>query len=182
METPAYYRPIYRVYLRFSLVMMGLALLLGVAFQESAKKAPISAALPAGLHLESTINLALVHGHAFLIGVLIPLAITWILYLGLSLGFKPLSEKSLKLATCLYLPGSAIAVILMLYKGYHVLLGVRAGQTDLSVLNSTMFMGSHALRAATYGLTHTAMSLGLFIIIVNYWRSMGKCSSGENNA
>jgi hypothetical protein len=174
METPAYYRHLYRTYLRFSLVMMVLALLLGIAFQESAKKAPISAALPAGMHLESTINLALVHGHAFLIGVLIPLAITWILYLGLSLGFAPLSEKSLKLATRLYLPGSAIAVLLMLYKGYHYLLGVRGGVTDLSQLDSTLFMGSHALRAATYGLTHTAMSLGLIIIVVSYWRAMDR--------
>ena len=176
MHTPAHYRPIYKTYLRFSLAMMVLAMLLGIAFQESAKKAPISAALPAGLHLESTINLALVHGHAFLIGVLIPLAITWILYLGTQLGFAPLSEKTLKLATRLYLPGSAVAVVLMLYKGYHYLLGVRSGVTDLSVLNQSLFMGSHALRASVYGLTHTAMALGLFILVFAYWRAMNKTS------
>lgn len=177
MEIPSHYKPIYRAYLRFSLAMMVVAMLLGIAFQESAKKAPISAVLPAGAHLESTINLALVHGHAFLIGVLIPLAITWILYLGLSLGFAPLSEKALKLATRLYLPASAVAVLLMLYKGYHILLGVRSGITDLSQLDSTLFMGSHALRAAAYGLTHTAMAAGLFIFVFSFWKSMGKTSS-----
>jgi len=52
MEIPVYYQAVYRVYLRFSLVMMVVAMLLGIAFQESAKKAPISAALPPGLHLE----------------------------------------------------------------------------------------------------------------------------------
>lgn len=174
MEIPAHYRPFYRIYIRFSLVMMVLALLLGIAFQESAKKAPISAALPAGAHLEATINLALVHGHAFLIGVLIPLAVTWISYLGLSLGFAPVSEKSLKWTTCLYLPGSALAIVLMLYKGYHLLLGVRSGITDLSQLDSSLFMGSHALRAAAYGLTHTAMALGLFIFVFSFWKTMSK--------
>jgi hypothetical protein len=172
MEIPSHYRPIYRTYIRFSLVMMVLALLLGIAFQESAKKAPISAALPAGAHLEATINLALVHGHAFLIGVLIPLAVTWISYLGLSLGFAPLGEKSLKWTTRLYLPGSAFAILLMLYKGYHLLLGVRSGVTDLSQLDSSMFLGSHALRAAAYGLTHTAMALGLFIFVISFWKTM----------
>lgn len=177
MEIPSHYRPIYRTYIRFALVMMVIALLLGIAFQESAKKAPISAALPAGIHLESTINLALVHGHAFLIGVLIPLAVTWISYLGLSLGFAPLSEKSLNWATRLYLPGSAVAVLLMLYKGYHILLGVRRGDIDLSHLDSTLFLGSHALRAAAYGLTHTAMALGLFIFVFSFWKTMGKSSN-----
>jgi len=174
MEIPSHYRPIYRTYIRFSLVMMVLALLLGIAFQESAKKAPISAALPAGVHLEATINLALVHGHAFLIGVLIPLAVTWVSYLGLSLGFAPLTEKSLKWTTRLYLPGSALAILLMLYKGYHLLLGVRSGVTDLSQLDSSMFLGSHALRAAAYGLTHTAMALGLFIFVISFWKTMNK--------
>jgi len=174
MEIPVYYQAVYRVYLRFSLVMMVVAMLLGIAFQESAKKAPISAALPPGLHLESTINLALVHGHAFLIGVLIPLAITWISYLGLQLGFAPLAEKTLKLATWHYLPSSAVAVLLMLYKGYHMLLGVRSGVTDLAQLDSTLFMGSHALRAATYGITHTVMAAGLFIFVFAFWRSMNR--------
>jgi len=177
MEIPSHYRPIYRTYIRFSLVMMVLALLLGIAFQESAKKAPISAALPAGVHLEATINLALVHGHAFLIGVLIPLAVTWISYLGLSLGFAPLTEKSLKWTTRLYLPGSALAILLMLYKGYHLLLGVRSGVTDLSQLDSSMFLGSHALRAAAYGLTHTSMALGLFIFVISFWKTMNNAKN-----
>ena len=174
MDTPAYYKSIYRIYLRFSLIMLAVALLVGIATQESAKKAPISALLPAGNHVEATLHLSLVHGHIFLIGVLIPLALTWMLYLGLSLKFAPLSEKSLKWATRLYLPAAALAIGLMLYKGYHFILGVRSGITDIGLLNDTLFMGNHALRAAAYGLTHTAMSIGVFIFIVSYWRSMGK--------
>lgn len=174
MSTPDYYPKFYRIYLRFSMVMMIVALLMGILFQESSKKAPITAALPAGAHLESIISLALVHGHAFLIGVLIPLAITWMLYLIASMGGRPVSEKTLKIGTSLYLPGSLMAIILMLYKGYHFLLGVRSGQMDFNVLNESFFMGSHALRAAAYGLTHTAMAVGLGIIVFSLWGSLSK--------
>lgn len=174
MTIPEHYRPFYRLYLRFSVVMMIAALLMGILFQESSKKAPITEALPAGPHLESIFSLALVHGHTFIIGALVPLAVTWMLYLGLQLGYRPLSEKSLNWGSRLYLPGAVMAVVLMLYKGYHYLLGVRSGQLDFEVLNQTFFFGSHALRAATYGLTHTAMAVGLFILILSFWKSMNQ--------
>lgn len=174
MTIPSNYRAIFRVYLRFALVMLFVALLAGIMFQESAKKTPFSEALPAGVHLETIINLALVHGHAFLIGVLIPLAITWLLYLGLALGYAPLGEKSLKVGSWLYLPASVAVIALMLYKGYHIQLGVRNGNFDFEALNASLFMGIHPLRAAVYGLSHTAMAAGLGTIAVSFWRSMKK--------
>lgn len=174
MNIPDYYRKIYSVYLRFSIVMTLAALLMGITFQESSKKAPFSSVLPPGPHLESIINLALVHGHTFLIGVLIPLAITWMLYLGLILGFRPVSAKKLWIGTSLYLPSSVLAIGLMLYKGYHFLLGVRGGETDFTVLNQSYFWGNHALRAASYGLIHTAMAVGLGLIVISFWQSMSK--------
>ena len=179
MSLPDSYRSFYRIFLRFSIVMMIVALLMGILFQESSKKAPISETLPAGPHLESLFSLALVHGHTFIIGALIPLAITWMLYLGLKLGYQPLSEKSLRWGAGLYLPGSVMAVVLMLYKGYHYLLGVRGGQLDFAALNASFFFGSHALRAATYGLTHTAMAAGLFILLISFWKSMGKAKAAS---
>jgi hypothetical protein len=174
---PDYYRKYYRVYLRFAVVMMIVALLMGILFQESSKKAPFSAALPPGVHLESVISLALVHGHTFLIGVLIPLAVTWMLYLGLMLGYQPISEKSLTIGTRLYLPASVGAVALMLYKGYHFLLGVRSGQMDFNALNESLFFGSHAARAAVYGLIHTALAVGLGILVISFWRTIRKTSA-----
>lgn len=168
------YRSFFRLFLRFSIVMMIVALLMGILFQESSKKAPVSEMLPAGPHLESIFSLSLVHGHTFIIGALIPLAITWMLYLGLKLGYQPVSDKSLRWGGGLYLPGAVMAVVLMLYKGYHYLLGVRSGQLDFAVLDASFFFGSHALRAATYGLTHTAMAVGLFILVISFWKSMGK--------
>ncbi len=177
---PEYYRKINHLYIKFSIVMMIIGLLAGITFQESSKKEPISMMLPAGVHLESIINLALVHGHIFLIGALVPLALTWLLWLSLSMGHKPVAEKSLKVGTAHYLIGAALAVLLMLYKGYYVVLSVRHGLETSQVLdgnfyanlNEGFFFGNHILRAATYGIVHTVMSVGLIIIVTGVWKSL----------
>lgn len=172
MNIPEHYRALYRTWLRFAIVMMVIALLAGLSFEESAKRAPVSAALPAGVHLEAILPLALVHGHAFLLGAVMPLSLLFMLHLGLTAGFKPLGAKTLRWATWLYLPGAAVSVALLLYKGYHWVLGVRFGHTDFAAWNAAFFGGNEALRAATYGLAHTAMSLGMVILAVAFWRSM----------
>lgn len=171
---PAYYRKFYIVFIRFSVIMMILGLLIGITFQESAKKAPISALLPPGVHLEAVLELALTHGHIFIIGALVPLALTWMLWLTLSLGFQPVPERNLRLGTMFYLPGASGAVLLMLYKGYHYLLGVRGGELDFKTLHDTFFFGNLALRAAAYGLSHSALAIGLIMITVGIWKSLGK--------
>jgi hypothetical protein len=147
---------------------------MGILFQESAKKTPFSESLPPGVHLETVINLALVHGHAFLIGVLIPLAVVWMLYLGQALGYRPVSPKTLRICTNHYLPAAACAILLMLYKGYHYQLGVRGGQMDFAVLDQTYFFGNHILRAATYGIVHTVMAVGLGWLVISFWKTIGK--------
>ena len=172
MNIPDHYRALTRVWLRFALVMIVVALLAGLSFEESAKHAPVSAALPAGAHMEAILPLALVHGHAFLIGAVLPLVLVFMLHLGLSMGFRPVGLRALTWATRLYLPGAALSVALMLYKGYHWVLGVRFGHTDFAAWNAAFFGGNAALRAAIYGLAHTIMSIGLGILVVAFWRSM----------
>ena len=172
MILPESYSRFYRIHLRFALIMLLFGLLAGIAFQESAKKLPISAAVPAGMHLESILSLALVHGHAILIGVILPLAAIWTLHIGLLLGAAPLSGRSLKWATRLYLPGSVASVLLMLWKGYHLVLGVRGGTHDLGALGQGFLFGNGALRAGLYGASHTAMAVGLGILAVCLWRSL----------
>ena len=168
------YRRFYHTHLRFALAMLIFGLLAGISFQESTRKLPISETLPAGMHLEAILSLALVHGHAILIGVLLPLAATWALHVGLTLGAAPLSARSLKWITRLYIPGSAASILLMLWKGYHLVLGMRGGVLDLGALNHSFIFGNHALRAALYGTSHTAMAVGLGILVVGLWRSLGR--------
>ncbi|MEM0950805.1 MAG: hypothetical protein AAGI66_01525 [Cyanobacteria bacterium P01_H01_bin.74] len=172
LSLPEHYKCAFKVYLRYAIIMTVFGLLMGIIYQESSKKAPISDALPAGAHLEAVLHLGLVHGHAFLIGVLIPLAVNWMLTLGLLLGAKPIGSKSLKIGTWLYLPSSVIAIALMIYKGYHYVLGVRGGQFDLLVLHHTLFGGNHVIRAIVYASTHTAMAVGLSIIAIQVWKSL----------
>jgi hypothetical protein len=174
LSLPEPYRRFYRAHLRFALIMVFVSLVAGILFQESGKKVHLSEAVPVGAHLEYVIGLALVHGHAFLIGVLLPLAFTWALHLGLTLGFAPLGERSLRAATLLYLPSSLLAVGLMLLKSYHFVLGVRHGRLDFNLLNQSFLSAPHGLRAGLYGISHTLMAVGLGILAVGLWRSMGR--------
>jgi hypothetical protein len=169
---PVHYRAFYFFVARFSILMLILGLLVGIVYQESSRKAPISAMLPPGMHLESVIDLALSHGHIFLIGALIPLGLSWLLYMGLQLGANPISAKSLKVGSWMYFPGAVGAIALMIYKGYHFLLGVRGGNTDFVALQASFFAGNHALRAASYGTIHTVMAIGLLVIVIPIWKSL----------
>lgn len=173
MNIPEHYRKTFRVYLKFAVIMLVVGLLMGIMFQESAKKTPFSE-YPAGLHIETIFNLAMVHGHTFLIGALIPLATVWMLYLGLLLGHPPMSEKALRIGSWLYLPAAVGAVLLLLYKGYHFQLSVRGGETDFAVINEALFLGNHALRAAAYGITHSALAIGLGMILFGFWKTLNK--------
>ncbi len=179
MNIPEPYRRFYRTHLRYAMTMLLFGLLAGIAFQESTRKLPLSATVPAGMHLESILALALVHGHVILIGVLLPLAAIWALHIGLILGAAPLSSRSLKWATRLYIPGSAVSVLLMLWRGYHFVLGVRGGTLDLGALSHSFLFGNQGLRAALYGTSHTAMAVGLGILGVCLWRSLEAGTADE---
>jgi hypothetical protein len=169
---PETYRRFYRTHLRFALVMIVVALLAGICFQESGKKVHITEAVPVGAHLEYLLSLALVHGHIFLVGVLLPLAFTWMLHLGSALGLPPVPGRTLTLTTALYLPGSVLTVLLMLLKGYHLVLGVRHGAVEFTALNEAFLGSNHALRAGLYGLSHLAMGAGLCLLAAGIWRSL----------
>jgi hypothetical protein len=174
IQLPQHYQQTFKTYLKYAVIMTVFSLLMGIVFQESSKKAPVSALLPAGAHLEAILSLALVHGHAFMIGVLVPMTVTWMLSLGFWMGFPAISKASLEWGTRLYLPSSAVALLLMIYKGYHYVLGVRSGQTDFVAMHNMLFGGSHALRAIAYGVTHTVMAIGLGIIVIQFWKTLSK--------
>ena len=174
MILPEPYKRFYKTYLRFALVMIIVALLAGICFQESAKKVHITQAVPVGAHLEYVLSLALLHGHVFLVGVLLPLACIWMVHLTLVLGIGTVSGRSLGWSTALYLPGAVLTVLLMLLKGYHLVLGVRHGALDFNQLNATFL--TPPLRAASYGLGHALMGVGLGVLVLAMFRSLGGSS------
>lgn len=174
VEIPDYYRRFYIKLLRFSFLMTMLSLLTGILYQESSKKLPISEALPPGAHWEAVIHLALNHGHLFLIGVLIPVALCCMVFFSQLLGAKPVSEKVLLWCRRLYITSASIAMILMVYKGYHYNILMRQGVIDFDTVNEMLFGGSHLIRGLVYGLTHTLMVGSLYTLVIKLWRHLPK--------
>ena len=168
---PEHYRSTIRTLIRYSIVLLALGLLSGVAFQESSKKLDY-AEIAAGARLEAVLSLALVHGHMLVTGVLMPLALAAALDLAHRSGGAELSVRSLRWLTRGYLPCVSATLALMLYKGYHTLLSVRFGARDFDAIDANYFGGLVWLRHGVYGLSHIAMSLSLGVFVVAIWRSL----------
>lgn len=176
-DLPEHYRSSLRTLLRFAAAMALFGLLCGVLFQESAKRLTHAEA-PGGLHLEALLSLALVHGHVLVSATLVPIAMAGSALLALRAGGAELSPRALAWLTRGYLPCVALAVLLMLYKGYHVLLAVRFGASDLDAVDASYFGGLTPLRHAVYGVVHVGMALGLGVYCVALWRSLGSRRGG----
>ena len=168
---PDHHRSALRTLLRYSVVMAIVGLLIGVAYQESAKKLH-HGDLPAGVYLEAVQPLALVHGHVFLLGVLLPLAMAGALVLAPKAGGAPVGPRATAWLTRGYLGFAAAALVLQLMKGYHILLAVRGGDTDLAAVHAAFLGGATAVRYGTYGVVHTGMAVTLGVFLVALWRSL----------
>lgn len=170
-STPEHYRAAVRTVLRYAVVMTIVGLLSGVLFQESSKKLDYAEAAP-GIRLEALLSLALVHGHVLLTGVLIPIAMAAALFLALRADGAELSRRSLLWLTRGYLPCASVTVLLMLYKGYHVLLSVRFGERDFDLIDQRFFGGLVWLRHGVYGVSHVGMAVALGVFVIALWRSL----------
>lgn len=160
-----------RTLMRYAIIMGIVGLLVGISYQESAKKLPYSE-MPAGGHLEAVIHLALVHGHVFTVGVLLPLALAGFLVLARKVDGREMPAWAHHTLTRVYLPFAAASLALQLYKGYHFLLMARAGERDLAVIDAAFMGGIHALRYGVYGVVHSGMGLALGVVLVMLWRSL----------
>ncbi len=169
-----------RTLIRYSIVMALLGILIGIAYQESAKKLPYEA-MPGGEHLEAVLHLALVHGHVFTLGVLLPLALAAALLLAGKTGGSEVPHWAQKTLTRGYLTFAALSLALQLYKGYHFLLAARGGERDFVVIDEAFMGGSHVLRYVIYATLHTGMGLTLGAFLVALWRSLGRQKSASRN-
>ncbi len=124
------------------------------------------------MRLEAVLSLTLVHGHVLLAGVLMPVALASMLFLARRCASAELGPRPLRWLTRVYLPCATAAVLLMLYKGYHVLLSVRFGERDFDAIDRSYFGGITWLRHGVYGLSHVGMSLGLAVSAVALWRGL----------
>jgi urea transporter len=171
---PDHYVQTVRTLLRFALIMMIVSLLSGILFQESSKKLPHQPVAEGFSRWDATVHLALVHGHAMMIGVLVPVALAGMLHLARACGGKVINPRPLALARRLYLPAAAATLALMLYKSYHILLSARWGKTDPQQIHDALFGGVTAVRHGVYGASHVLMAVGLGIFAWTLWRSLRK--------
>ena len=171
---PESYQKFFTKILKFTIVMAIVDLVAGVLYQESSKKIAISEALPAGAHWQATVHLALVHGHMFMMGVIIPLTVCFMLYLGQVLGYGPVGEKTLKWGGSLYIWSAISAMLLILYKGYHYNIAIRKGILDFNEIDHLFFGGQEIFRHIAYGLSHTVMVVALGMLVTGLWKTMKK--------
>lgn len=172
--TPAY-RRFFRAILRFALVMLVVGGVTGVAYQELTKSLSYEILEP-GLRIEGLQRLAILHGHSFLIGTVMPMVWLLMLYLALKLGAPPVSARGLAWVYWTYVPSAVSVVALILYKGIHFVLEIRAGNRDFDAINQGIFGGSKLVRGLAYGGSHTLATVALLIFSVCMWRSLSRSS------
>ncbi|MGD9546531.1 MAG: hypothetical protein AB7V45_03180 [Candidatus Krumholzibacteriia bacterium] len=170
---PIGYASTLRTLIRFAIAMAISGILIGIAYQESAKKLPL-ASVPVEVHQGALAPLSLVHGHVFTLGVFLPLCLAGAMVLARRSGGRPVGPRAQAVLTRGFLPFAAATVLLQLFKGYFVLLAVRHGQHDLAVVDAGFMGGSHAVRFAVYAVVHAGMGITLAAFLIALWRSLGK--------
>ena len=175
LELPPHYRALYRLFLRFAVVMLVFGGLAGVLFQELTSSVTYAQLAP-GVRLEAFYHLALLHGHGFLIGTVMPLC--WIVALNtaLRLGAPPASAGALRWIIWTYLPGAISILGLITYKGLHYVQCIKGGETDFAAIHAGILGGNRLLRGIVYGLSHTVATVGLIIFAVVIWRGLNRSS------
>lgn len=168
---PGHYRRALRVLIRYAVVMAFVGLLVGIAFQESAKKLTFADA-GAGLRLDAVFILSLVHGHIFVMAVILPLVMGAAVLMARQAGGREVGPRGLAWLMWGYLPCAAAAIALQLVKGYHILLAVRGGQTDLAAVDAGFLGGVHVVRYVLYAVVHGGMGITLGVFLVALWRSL----------
>ena len=169
-----------RTLIRYAIVMAILGLLIGISSQESAKKLTWEMA-PGAMQQAVLLPLALVHGHVFTVGVLLPLALAGALVLGPKAGGRAVGPRALAWLRRGFLPFAAASLALQLFKGYFILLSVRGGESDLEAIDHAFMAGSHVLRYVLYAVVHSGMGVSLGVFLVALWRSLagGEAGRGE---
>lgn len=178
MPIPSHYRSFYVRFIKFSLIMLVFGGFAGVLFQEMTGKIKFAELAP-GVHLEALYRLALVHGHSFLIGAVMPIVWIAILEVCRKLGCREVSEKSLAWVFWTYLTGCASVIGLLLYKGVHYVVCVKRGERDFDAIHASIFGGVRWLRAIAYASAHTIATIALVIFAVVIWRSLATRSRDE---
>ncbi len=152
---------LFRGIITYSLAMMIAGLVIGVLYREFTKI--YTAGLPLEKQLLVSYYLSLGHGHVFMVGVLIPLALLVSTYVLTERGYLDRDRlNSLEKPFIIFVAGSLMMVGLLVYKGLGmVYFYAQNPGAGLSAADEKLFLGSKALRESLYGVAHLAMGVGL---------------------
>jgi hypothetical protein len=148
---PVLAQKIFQKQIIFSAVMAVLALVMGLVYRE------VSRVYFQNLTMEQQLvyghDMSLVHGHTFLLGVVIPFVLA-----GFTLIVLPnLTEKRLKnmnVRFTAYMVAASVALALMVYKGLAFIMG--AG-LPLETIDAGLFWGNRVLRGILFGASHVTI-------------------------
>ncbi len=191
---PVHYETVIRRLIRFAAVGVTIGLLLGITsteFSKSMRIGPepqavqdgrVKLELPAGTLAATKHRLQLGHGHTILLLGVLPLVFACCLFLAGRLGGKEIPAGRLTLSFWCYTVGAGSAVVLLTYRGIATFLTVRGGSYDLAAVDAGLFGGSHAVRAASYGLSHLLMAVGALTLLFSLYGAVGRLGRGEVQA
>jgi len=148
---PVLVQNLFRKQIVFSTIMIVVALIMGLVFRE------VSRLFFQNLTLEQQLiyghDMGLVHGHTFLLGVVIPLVLASFTLIVL----PDLTEKRLQnmnIRFSVYMIAATVALALMVYKGLAFIMG--AG-LPLETIDAGLFWGNRILRGVLFGLSHVTI-------------------------
>ncbi|MEZ6195919.1 MAG: DUF2871 family protein [Planctomycetota bacterium] len=175
MPLPEHYRRFYRFNATFALLMLVVGGIAGLVYVEITRPLDFAKA-PPGVHLEATYRLAILHGHCFLVGAIVPMIWVLILQTGRWLGAAPVGAGALRWSLWTYVPGALGVIGLLGYKGWHYTSRLLAygPDADFDRIHAELFGGSRAMSGAFHGISHTVATVGLIIFTVAVLRSFGR--------
>lgn len=144
-------RRILKAQIRYAAAMTIIAFVMGLFYRE------FSRPFFRGVLLEEQLRyghfMELLHGHTFLLGAAIPLVMAVLTYLtAAQLTEKDLTAMHVRFKA--YIGASAVALVLMLYKGIAFVVGV--GQ-PIDAIDAGLFFGSRLLRGLLFGSAHITL-------------------------
>lgn len=145
---PVLAQKLFRKQIIFAAIMSVTALLMGLTYRE------VSRVFFKKLTMEQQLvyghDMSLVHGHTFLLGVVIPLVLAGFTLIVLS-GLTEKRLKNMNVRFTAYMVAASVALALMLYKGLAFVMG--AG-LPLETIDAGLFWGNRVLRGILFGLSH----------------------------
>ncbi len=188
---PFHYQVAIRRLIRFAAIGTAVGLLLGITsteFHKSVRIGPVAQPvqdgrvrleLPAETRTAAGLSLQLSHGHAILLTGVLPLVFALSLFLVWRLGGRELTSGRVRVFFWPYVLGASGSIVLLVYRGLATFLTVRGGNYDVAAVDAGLFGGNHALRAATYGITHTLMALGALTLLFSLFSAAGQIGRAE---